>query len=124
MYASRAHSPEFVVDAAGAVYRVVSDQFGSPLLIVNVADVNDVLLKAEYSAFAERTVLAGDGDALTLRFAGGEFDADTGHRPPRPAVFPRERSSWPPLSGRGRFMLLRAGHTAGLSGCRALHCLT
>src|SRR5690606_10739459 len=32
----------------------------------------------EYSAFGERTVLAGDGDALTLGFAGGEFDADTG----------------------------------------------
>src|SRR5690606_35867946 len=78
VYASSAHSPDFVVDATGAVYRVVTDQLGSPLLIVNVADVNDVLLEAEYSAFGERTVLSGDGDALTLGFAGGVFDADTG----------------------------------------------
>ena len=78
VYASNAHSPDFVVDATGAAYRVITDQLGSPLLIVNVADANDVLLEAEYSAFGARTVLAGDGDALTLGFAGGVFDADTG----------------------------------------------
>jgi len=48
VYASSAHSPDFVVDATGAAYRVITDQLGSPLLIVNVADVNDVLLEAEY----------------------------------------------------------------------------
>src|SRR5690606_23449766 len=78
VYASSAHSPDVVVDATGAAYRVITDQLGSPLLIVNVADVNDVLLEAEYSAFCERTVLSGDEDALALGFAGGEFDADTG----------------------------------------------
>ncbi len=33
---------------------------------------------ATYSAFGERTVIAGDPDGLTLGFAGGLFDADTG----------------------------------------------
>jgi hypothetical protein len=57
---------------------VISDQVGSPRLIVNVDDDTDVLLEAEYSAFGERTAIAGDGAALSLGFAGGEFDADTG----------------------------------------------
>src|SRR5690606_4689195 len=62
----------------GDVYRVLSDQLGSPRLVVNVADDTDVLLEAEYSAFGERTVVGGDADGLTLGFAGGIHDADTG----------------------------------------------
>jgi RHS repeat-associated protein len=45
---------------------------------VNVADDTDVLLEAEYSAFGERSVIAGDGSALSVGFAGGEFDVDSG----------------------------------------------
>src|SRR5690606_33875821 len=78
VYASREHSPDFVVNAAGDVYRVISDQLGSPRLVVNVADDTDVLLEAEYSAFGERTVVGGDADGLTLGFAGGIYDGDTG----------------------------------------------
>jgi RHS repeat-associated protein len=78
VYASRAHSPDFVVNASGEVYRVISDQLGSPRLIVNVADDTDVLLEAEYTAFGERSVIAGDGSALSVGFAGGEFDVDSG----------------------------------------------
>jgi RHS repeat-associated protein len=53
-------------------------QLGSPLLVVNVADDTDVLLEAEYSAFGERTVLGGEATALSLGFAGGEHDSDSG----------------------------------------------
>jgi RHS repeat-associated protein len=45
---------------------------------VNVDDATDVLLEAEYSAFGERSVLAGDGSALSVGFAGGESDVDSG----------------------------------------------
>lgn len=77
-YGSMAHSPDFVVNATGETYRVIRDQLGSPLLVVNIHDGNDVLLEARYSAFGNRTVIAGDGSALTLGFAGGIYDEDTG----------------------------------------------
>ena len=77
-YGSMAHSPDFVVNATGETYRVIRDQLGSPLLVVNIHDENDVLLEARYSAFGNRTVIAGDGSALTLGFAGGIYDEDTG----------------------------------------------
>ncbi len=76
-YGSKEHSPDYAANAAGDVYRVISDQLGSPRLIVNVDD-DTVLLEAEYSAFGERTVISGDGTALSLGFAGGELDHDTG----------------------------------------------
>ncbi len=78
VYASREHTPDFVVNAADDVYRVISDQLGSPRLVVNVEDDTDVLLEATYSAFGERTVITGDPDGLTVGFAGGLFDSDTG----------------------------------------------
>ncbi len=77
-YGSMAHSPHFVVNASGETYRVIRDQLGSPLLVVNIDDANDVLFEARHSAFGQRTVVDGDGGALTLGFAGGIYDEDTG----------------------------------------------
>jgi RHS repeat-associated protein len=37
-----------------------------------------VIFEAAYSAFGEREVLYGNGNALTLGFAGGLYDTDTG----------------------------------------------
>jgi RHS repeat-associated protein len=78
VYASREHSPDFLVSDTGAVYRVISDQLGSPRLIVNIADSADVLLEAEYTAFGVRTVVSGDAGGVSVGFAGGVFDVDTG----------------------------------------------
>jgi RHS repeat-associated protein len=79
IYGEKVNVPELMVDvASGAVYRIVTDQLGSPVLVVNVADTSDVLLRAEYDAFGNRTVLSGDGDAVPFGFAGGLYDEDTG----------------------------------------------
>ena len=48
------------------------------VLVVNVADANDVLLAARYSAFGEQEVIAGSADAVPFGFAGGLYDATTG----------------------------------------------
>jgi len=79
LYGEKVNVPELMVDVvSGAVYRIVTDQLGSPVLVVNVADTTDVLLRAEYDAFGNRTVLSGDGDAVPFGFAGGLYDEDTG----------------------------------------------
>jgi RHS repeat-associated protein len=79
IYGEKVNVPELMVDVvSGAVYRIVTDQLGSPVLVVNVADTSDVLLRAEYDAFGNRTVLSGDGDVVPFGFAGGLYDEDTG----------------------------------------------
>jgi RHS repeat-associated protein len=78
VYASMAHSPDYVIDANGVNYRVLRDQLGSPLLIVNSANAADVLLNARYSAFGRRTVTSSAAVIPTLGFAGGIYDEDTG----------------------------------------------
>jgi RHS repeat-associated protein len=75
---SMAHSPDYVIDANGVNYRVLRDQLGSPLLIVNSANSADVLLNAGYSAFGRRTVTSSAAVIPTLGFAGGIYDEDTG----------------------------------------------
>lgn len=45
---------------------------------MNVADPSDVLLRAEYSAFGEMTVLEGDPEVVPFGFAGGLYDGSTG----------------------------------------------
>jgi RHS repeat-associated protein len=75
VYGSKANVPDLVI-RGGATYRVVSDQLGSPVLAVNVADADDVPFRAEYSAFGEVT---GTGiEWMPFGFAGGMYDADTG----------------------------------------------
>jgi RHS repeat-associated protein len=66
--------PDYVV-RSGNAYRIVSDQLGSPVLAVNLADSGDVPFRAEYTAFGEVT---GDGlDWMAFGFAGGHYDPDT-----------------------------------------------
>lgn len=71
VYASKAHSPDYVIDANGVNYRVLRDQLGSPLLIVNATNSADVLLDASYSAFGRRSVTSSAAVIPTLGFAGG-----------------------------------------------------
>ena len=78
-YASKPHVPDYAIRVSdGAVYRVVSDQLGSVVLVVNVNDASDVLLAARYGAFGEQEVLAGSADAVPFGFAGGLYDTATG----------------------------------------------
>ncbi|HKO93290.1 MAG TPA: RHS repeat-associated core domain-containing protein, partial [Polyangiaceae bacterium] len=76
-YASRSSVPDYLQRANGAVYRIVSDQVGSVRLVVNISDSSDVLWRADYSAFGELTLLAGNADVIPFGFAGGLYDPDT-----------------------------------------------
>jgi RHS repeat-associated protein len=78
IYASKRNVPDVAIRASdGGRYRVISDQLGSPVLVVNAANGSDVLLRASYSAFGAQTVLQGSADALPFGFAGGLYDAET-----------------------------------------------
>src|SRR5690606_33056399 len=78
VYASMAHSPDYIIDANGVNYRGLRDQLGSPLLIVNTTNAADVMLNAGYSAFGRCTLTSGAAVIPTLGFAGGIYDEDTG----------------------------------------------
>jgi RHS repeat-associated protein len=77
VYASTVHSPDYIIDANGVDYRVLRDQLGSPLLIVNTTNAADVMLNAGYSAFGRRTLTSGAVVIPTHGFAGGIYDEDT-----------------------------------------------
>ena len=77
VYGSSSNVPDYMV-RAGKTYRVLTDQLGSPRVVVNVLDSADVAFRAEYTAFGERTVTVGAADFIPFGFAGGMFDVDTG----------------------------------------------
>ena len=77
VYGSTSNVPDYMV-RGGKTYRILTDQLGSPRMVVNVLDSTDVAFSAEYTAFGERTVTAGAADFLPFGFAGGVFDPDTG----------------------------------------------
>jgi RHS repeat-associated protein len=77
VYASSPNTPDFMF-RAGKTYRILTDQIGSPRLVVNVADANEPPpFTAVYTAFGESTI-NGIADFLPFGFAGGMFDIDTG----------------------------------------------
>ena len=55
-----------------------SPELGSPTLVINTSDETEVLLAAEYSAFGEQRVLAGNAEVIPFGFAGGRYDRETG----------------------------------------------
>jgi len=77
IYGNKPNVPELILQG-GKTYRIVTDQLGSPVMVVNIEDATDVLFEARYDAWGNRTVLIGDEDAIPFGFAGGLYDADTG----------------------------------------------
>ena len=77
VYGSNSNVPDYMV-RGGKTYRILTDQLGTPRMVVNVLDSTDVAFSAEYTAFGERTVTAGAADFLPFGFAAGLFDVDTG----------------------------------------------
>jgi len=75
IYGTKSNVPDLVV-RGGATYRVVSDQLGSPVLAVNTTNSSDIQFQAIYSAFGERTLVAGTDDWMPFGFAGGIYDPD------------------------------------------------
>jgi RHS repeat-associated protein len=75
VYGTKSNVPDMII-RQGKFYRVLSDQLGSPRLVVDTSDVTNVPFKADYSAFGHVT---GTGlDWMPFGFAGGIYDAATG----------------------------------------------
>jgi RHS repeat-associated protein len=76
---SRPNVPDAVIKYAGSstkTYRILSDQAGSPRLLVNVTDQTDRPFRASYDEFG---AVSGTGlDFIPFGFAGGLFDQSTG----------------------------------------------
>jgi hypothetical protein len=56
IYGQEVNVPALVVRPSpegDVIYRVITDQLGSPVLVVNIDDASDVLLSASYSAWGE-----------------------------------------------------------------------
>jgi RHS repeat-associated protein len=80
VFASRANSPDFMVLSDGSTYAFVSDQRGSPRLIVNTA-TGAIAQRIDYDEFGKPTITNSSGFDPSLQpfgFAGGLYDADTG----------------------------------------------
>jgi|GEM_PF-731154 len=79
IYGSRANVPDAVVKYSGSgtkTYRILSDQAGSPRLVINVNDQTDRPYRASYDEFG---VVTGSGlSFIPFGFAGGLYDEDTG----------------------------------------------
>ncbi len=76
IYGSKTYIPDLII-RGGVSYRVVSDQLGSPMLVVNVANSSDIPFQATYAAFGDRALVAGTDDWMPFAFAGGHYDSDT-----------------------------------------------
>ncbi|HXI32501.1 MAG TPA: IPT/TIG domain-containing protein [Gemmatimonadales bacterium] len=75
VYGTRTTVPDYMVKG-GINYRIISDQLGSPRLVVNVAD-GSIAQRMEYDAFGSVTVDTNPG-FQPFGFAGGLIDPDTG----------------------------------------------
>ena len=77
VYGSNANVPDYVVRDQ-ATYRILTDQIGTPRLVVNVANSSDVKFAATYTAFGELVSSSGTVGYIPFGFAGGLYDKDTG----------------------------------------------
>jgi len=71
VYGSNTNVPDYMVRGV-SIYRILTDQVGSPRMVVNVVD-GTVPYSAGYTAFGEQT-LSGISDFIPFGFAGGMFD--------------------------------------------------
>jgi RHS repeat-associated protein len=81
VYGTRSNVPDYISYPGAGAYRVITDQLGSPRLVVN-ASSGAVVHRIDYDAFGAVTneSLAADGvytAALPFGFAGGLYDRDT-----------------------------------------------
>ncbi|MFI5365598.1 MAG: RHS repeat domain-containing protein [Candidatus Binatia bacterium] len=74
IYGSKPNVPDYMI-RGGAMYRIVSDQLGSPRLVVNAAD-GSVAQRMDYDEFGNVLVDTSPG-FQPCGFAGGLYDRDT-----------------------------------------------
>ncbi|HEY2838036.1 MAG TPA: RHS repeat-associated core domain-containing protein, partial [Pirellulales bacterium] len=80
VYASHPNTPDFMVLADGTVFKFLSDQLGSPRVIVNVA-TGVIAETIAYDPWGKASVLNNGAFAQWQQpfgFAGGLYDEDTG----------------------------------------------
>jgi RHS repeat-associated protein len=75
VYGAR-HTPEYVI-RGGAAYRILTDQLGSPRLVVD-ATTGAVVQRVRHDAFGVVLEDSGAGTVQPFGFAGGMYDAETG----------------------------------------------
>ena len=75
IYASRDNVPDYMVKG-GVTYRVISDQLGSPRLVVNTATVQ-IIQRIGYDEFGN-VILDTNPGFQPFGFAGGLYDRNTG----------------------------------------------
>src|SRR5215211_3131213 len=75
VYATRSNVPDYMV-RNGTTYRIVSDDLGSPRLVVN-AQSGEIVQRMDYGEFGNVTLDSNPG-FQPLGFAGGLYDRDTG----------------------------------------------
>ena len=75
VYASRTNVPDYVI-RNGVAFRIISDQIGSPRLVINSSD-SAIVQRVEYDEFG-RVVYDSNPGFQPFGFAGGLRDADTG----------------------------------------------
>jgi len=76
VYGTKSNVPDYMVKS-GQTYRIISDQLGSPLMVVNTA-TGDIVQEIEYDAFGSPTFVSGDTNFQPFGFAGGLYDIHTG----------------------------------------------
>jgi len=78
VYASRGNLPSYLV-RGGSTYRVISDDQGSPRLVVNTAD-GTIAQQNDYDAYGNVTgeTTQSGFSPIPFGFAGGLYDRDTG----------------------------------------------
>jgi len=83
IYGGRANVPDLIAKLDGStirLYRVITDQLGSPVYVVNIANANDVMLDASYDEWGNVTTYTSSTGTwpIPFGFAGGLYDEDTG----------------------------------------------
>src|SRR6478736_54565 len=83
VYASHVNVPDMMVLANVTVFRIISDQLGSPRVLVNPSNpAQPIAMKLDYDEFGNQTVTVNTGTipgrAFPFGFAGGLYDQDTG----------------------------------------------
>jgi RHS repeat-associated protein len=81
VYGTGRNVPDFMVEPSNNVYRIITDQLGSPRLVVNVA--NGVIAeRIDYDAFGDAKDRLNPNvmgyTSVPFGFTGGLYDADTG----------------------------------------------
>jgi len=84
VYGSRSSIPDIMVLADGSTFRIISDQLGSPRVVVSTSGLNagTIVLRVDYDEFGNRSISTDSGAfaarALPFGFAAGLSDDDTG----------------------------------------------